>query len=112
MLTDLIDRGRIKQAQAILQYRLNVSREQSIKLQQDNMKLNAQNGQAIEQAKMQKELMKLKMAEQKEIRVEAAKALFSMEVSKNEALNRVKESLIMEVLGGGQQQPTEGAPAQ
>lgn len=104
MLTDLIDRGRIKQAQAILQYRLNVSREQSIKLQQENMQLNAQNAQAIEQAKMQKEMQKIKMEEQKEIRVEAAKALFSMEVAGNDALNRVKESLIMEILAGGQQQ--------
>jgi hypothetical protein len=77
---DLIRRGRVKQAQALLQYRLNVSREQSIKLQQENMRLNGENAQKIEQQKAQNKLAELKAQEQKEIRVEAAKALFTYAV--------------------------------
>lgn len=98
---DLIRRGRIKQAQALLQYRLNVSREQNIKLQQDNMKLNGENAAKIEAQKAQNKLMELKAQEQKEIRVEAAKALFSMQLGEFDKLNELKKEIILAALGGG-----------
>jgi len=103
----LIRRGRVKQAQALLQYRLNVSREQSIKLQQENMRLNGENAQKIEQQKAQNKLAELKAQEQKEIRVEAAKALFTMQLGEFDHLNDLKKQIIMSALGGGE----EGAGA-
>lgn len=106
---DLIRRGRVKQAQALLQYRLNVSREQSIKLQQENMRLNGENAQKIEQQKAENKLKELKAQEQKEIKVEAAKALFNMQLGEFDHLNDLKKTIILEVLGG--QQQTQ-APAQ
>lgn len=112
MLTNLIDRGRIKQAQAILAYRLNVSREQAIRMQRENMQLNAQNAQQVEAMKAQKELAKIKAEEEKEIRVEAAKALFSMEVSHNQSLVNLKEQLLMKLLQSeGQEVAAEGSAA-
>jgi hypothetical protein len=100
-LTDLVDRGRIKQARAIMQYRLNQSREQSIKLQQDNMRLNAESAQKLEQMKEAKELKKIEAEAQAQIKVEAAKALFTMEISQNQSLLTLKENMLMQILGGG-----------
>lgn len=113
MITQLIDRNRIKQAQAVLQFRLNASREQSIRLQQENMKINAQNSQALEEQKMQKELMKIKAEEESKIRVEAAKALFNMQIQDNTSLNSLREQMILQALTPMMQQggaPPQGAP--
>jgi hypothetical protein len=110
MLTDLIDRGRIKQAQAILQYRLNLSREQSIKLQQDNMRLNAESGVKLENAKTEKELALIKAKSDADIRVEAAKALFNTENAHNQSLINMKEQLILSMLSP--QQGQQQAPQQ
>ena len=98
---DLIRRGRIKQAQALLQYRLNVSREQNIKMQQENMRLNGENAAKIEAQKAQNKLMELKAQEQKEIRVEAAKALFTMQLGEFDQLNELKKEIILAALGKG-----------
>lgn len=111
---DLIRRGRVKQAQALLQYRLNVSREQSIKLQQENMRLNGENAQKIEQQKAENKLDELKAQEQKEIRVEAAKALFTMQLGEFDQLNDLKKQIILSALGDGGSGalPTQGPPQQ
>lgn len=97
---DLIRRGRVRQAQALLQYRLSVSREQNIKMQQENMRLNGENAAKIEQQKAQNKIIELKAQEQKEIRVEAAKALFNMQLGEFDKLNELKKEIILSALGG------------
>lgn len=107
---DLIRRGRVKQAQALLQYRLQVSREQNIKMQQDNMRLNGEQQLKAEQAKMEADMAKIDREEKKAIRVEAAKALFAMQLGEADHLNDLKKSIILEALGP--QQTTSQPPQQ
>jgi len=112
---ELIRRGRVKHAQALMGYRLNVSREESIKRQEDNMRMNGENMVRQEQEKRKTLEMELTMKGQIEIRKEAVIALLKMQVEDNSAMNKLKQDMIMMYMqpeGGGQDQAAQQPQAQ
>lgn len=94
----LVNQGRLNHAEAMITFKLNQSREQSIKLQQENMKLNAENANQTEMLKAKNEMDKIKFEADQEIRIEAAKALFKMEGSKNQSIINMQEQMIINAL--------------
>lgn len=106
----MIERGRAKHAIAILDYRLKRSREQSIELQQENMQINQQGAEKLQQMKAQEKAMELSMEGDNDIKVAATKALLQMQVQDNDALNALKQQIIMQTLAPPQQPEMESAP--
>jgi hypothetical protein len=94
----LVNQGRLNHAEAMITFKLNQSREQSIKLQQDNMKLNAENANQTESLKAENEKALIKWKADQEIRVKAAEALFKMEGSKNQSIINMQEQMIINAL--------------
>jgi hypothetical protein len=94
----LVNSGRLNHAEAMMTFKLNQSREQSIKLQQDNMKLNAQNANQTEMLKAQNEKEKIKFQADQDIRIEAAKALFKMETEKDADIRELQKTMIINTL--------------
>lgn len=109
---DLIRRGMIRQAQALLQFRLNQSREQNIKMQQDNMRLNGENMQKQEEAKLKSKMAEIEAKKQADIQVKAVEALLDMEVTGNAELMALKSQIIQSTLQGMQSQQPQTQPAQ
>lgn len=102
-IVSLVDRGRLKQAQALISYRINEAYDKKMKMQEENMKLNAENANKTEMIKAQNEKEKLKFEADQEIRVEAAKALFKMETEKDADIRELQKQLIISTLSA----PTE-----
>lgn len=97
---DMIERGRASHAMAVLNYRLQRSKKEALKLQQENMQLNGQNAQQLQQTKNQGEMMKIQAEGEMDMKEEAVKALLQMKVDDNAALSEIKKDLIMQILGG------------
>lgn len=95
---DMIQRGRAKHAMAILNYRLERSKKEGIKLQEDNMKLNGQNMLQQQQAKDQGKMKEIIVQGEIDMKIKAQEALLEMEVGNNEALNALKSQLILQIL--------------
>jgi len=94
----LVNQGRLNHAEAMITFKLNQSREQRIKLQQDNMKLNTENANQTEMLKAQNESRKIKEQADADIRVEAAKALFKMETDKDADIRELQKTMIINTL--------------
>jgi hypothetical protein len=107
-IVSLVEKGRLKQAQAIISYRVNEAHDKAMKMQEENMKLNAQNAQQTEMMKAQNQLALIKAQEESDIRIEAAKALFKMETVKDTALLELQKELIMSTLMLQQQGQPQG----
>lgn len=107
MIERLVAQGRLNHAEAMITFKLNQSREQRIKLQQDNMKLNAENANQTEMLKAENEMKKIKFEADQEIRIEAAKALFKLEGTSNETILRLQEQMIMNTLAPQTSTPTQ-----
>lgn len=106
----MIEQGRAKQAIALLEHRLQQSRQQSIDLQRENMQLNGQNMMQQAQAKTQGDLALVQAKGEMGMKEEAVKALLAMNVDNNAALNQVKQAILQQILmPAEQQQPTEPA---
>jgi hypothetical protein len=90
----LVNSGRLNHAEAMMTFKLNQSRE----LQQDNMKLNAQNANQTEMLKAQNEKEKIKFQADQDIRIEAAKALFKMETEKDADIRELQKTMIINTL--------------
>lgn len=95
LIVDLIDKGQLKQAQMILNFRHEKARQESLKLQRENMQLNAQNAQQQEMIKGQNAIAKLSAERDKEIQVEAAKAVFDLMKTGDTAIKSMQTELIM-----------------
>lgn len=104
---NMIERGRAKHAMAILKYRLDKSKEDSVNMQRENMQLNGQNMVQQVQAKTEGELMKIQAEGQLSLKEEATKALLQMNVDNNAALNATKQQLIQSIL---MPEPPQGQP--
>ena len=98
MISRLINAGRLNHAETLIRFKQDQSREQSIKLQQENMKLNAESAQQTEMLKAKNEMEKIKFEADQTIRIEAAKALFKIEGTSNETILRLQEQMIMNTL--------------
>lgn len=106
---NMIERGRAKHAIAILKYRLDKSREQSIQMQRENMQMNGQNALQQQNAKTEGELMGIQAQGMMNIKEAAVKALLDTNVENNKALNDMKMMYIEQILNP---QPQGGVPAQ
>jgi hypothetical protein len=87
---------------------VNEAHDKAMKMQEENMKLNAQNAQQTEMMKFDNELKKIKAQEESDIRVEAAKAVLSMQTIKDTALLELQKELIMSTLMPQQQGQPQG----
>lgn len=101
----MIERGRAKQAMAILEYRLNKSRQQSIKMQQDNMAMNGQNAMQLEQLKSEMEASMIKLQGQMDMKEEALKAFLQTQLTDEAMVSELKKNILTELLASGMQQP-------
>lgn len=104
---DMIQRGRAKHAMAILNYRLERSKKEGIKLQEDNMRLNGENMKMAEAQKQQGKMNEIVVQGQIDMKKEAQKALLEMEVGDNATLTEMKKELIMQILTSA---PGEATP--
>ena len=103
---DMINRGRATHAMAILNYRLERSKKESIKLQEDNMKLNGQNAVQQQQAKNQGKLLEIQAEGNEEMKLQAQKSLLAMTEVEDADLRTLRLELIREILS-----TTDGAQA-
>lgn len=108
----MIERGRAKQAMAILNYRLNKSRQQSIQLQQENMQLNGQNAMQLQQQKTMGKAAEIQLQGNVDMKEEALKAFLQSQLQDETMIGQLKQQIISELLASGQMQPQGGAPAQ
>lgn len=100
--------GSIKQAEALLTYRLELSREKSLQLQKENMEENRKTMLAVEDKKLGNEIIM-----EKERRLTAAfEAALNMDKGAEETENAIKLQLIQAFLPQmlGQQQQTQQQP--
>lgn len=107
MIERLVAQGRLNHAEAMITFKLNQSREQRIKLQQDNMKLNAENANQTEMLKAENESRRIKEEADAQIRIEAAKALFKMETEKDADIRELQKQMIISTLAPQTSTPTQ-----
>jgi hypothetical protein len=110
----MIERGRAKQAMAILNYRLNKSRQQSIKLQQENMQMNGQNAMQLQQQKDLAKAGEIRLQGEVDMKEEALKAFLQTQLQDEAMISSLKQQIITELLASGQmqQQQSPMAPQQ
>jgi hypothetical protein len=100
----MIERGRAKQAMAILNYRLNKSRQQSIQLQQENMQLNGQNAMQLQQQKDMAKAAEIQLQGQVDMKEEALKAFIQSQLQDEAMIAELKKQILTELLMAGQAQ--------
>lgn len=107
LIMEMVKQGQIKQAIAVLNFRLNKRKKEALQLQQDNMRFNGENMVKQEEAKRQTMIA----AKNADLLKEIVKGLISKEQGLDEHLQRVTEMIID---GNINQQPDaqQNAPAQ
>jgi hypothetical protein len=110
----MINRGRAKQAMALLKYRMDKSKQEAITMQDRNMQMNGQNMVQQAQAKTEGKIMEINAQNMGDMKEEAVKALLSMQVDNNAQLNALKTQIISSILMPSEQQSPqpENTPAQ
>lgn len=113
---DLIQRGRVKTAMALFNYKETKAKTEALKLQRENMQLNSENQIKSDVAKAEGKIQITKAEGDVDLKIEAAKALLQMNVDNNSSLNAMKEKLIEKILTSDSSssqpaQPQMGMPA-
>jgi hypothetical protein len=83
MVVSMIDRGMLKQAQMVLNYRLNKRKQQAIQLQRENIQLQAGETKQLEDQKFKQQLS-----------IELVKHIGNKELANDDSFNQLKKSLI------------------
>lgn len=98
LICRMAEQGNLKQAEAILTYRLELSRDRALKMQQENMAENRKTAVVTEDAKMKSELT-LIQAREKEIRItEILKAALDLQKGESAQEHEAKMSVINTLL--------------
>lgn len=95
---DMIQRGRVKTAMALFNYKVNKAKVDAQKLQKENMKLNEQMGQKIQADKNQGKISDTILKGDLEIKKAAISALMQINVDNNAHLNEMKQMYIEQIL--------------
>jgi len=105
LIVDMIMKGMLRQARMILSYRIEVQRQEALRLQRENVELQGEQGAKMEREKRISESQRAKEA----MMLEAVKAFLKNEVTANSQLATLKEKVLLTLLeplvSGGQGQP-------
>lgn len=106
LIVDMIFKGMLKQARMLLNYRLEIRKQQAIKVQQENIALQGKEGQKMEQEKRLSAAEALKG----EMMLEAVKAFLKREVDASTEQGKLQSELI-KTLVMPVANPQQSAPA-
>lgn len=109
---DMIQRGRVKHAMALFNYRVAKYKEEALKLQRENMQMNNEGAVKTQVAKTEGKMQEIQAEGVVDMKTEAIKALLQMKVDNNVHLNALKEMYIEQLLTPQQSaSPESAAPA-
>jgi len=111
LIMQLIGQGQIKHAIAILNFRLNKRKKENLKIQEENMKLNAQNAQEQEKIKGQNEQAAIIMKAEQERKTVLLKAFIERDFANDAHMKQAQLLLIQNMLNSGQEAQSEQAAA-
>lgn len=109
LITQMVNMGQIKQAVAVLNFRLNKRKKEALMLQQENMKLNAKGQQEAEKLKIEGAMATIKLQAAENRKTEVLKALIAKDAGNDTHIRELQKMAIERILGGGAEQPVAEA---
>jgi hypothetical protein len=94
LIWQMVKQGQVKHAIAILTFRLNKRKKEQMKLQEDNMKLNAQNAQQQEMIKGQNEQAAIRLKYEEERKTKILEAFITKDVNDDTHLKAMQQKII------------------
>lgn len=115
LITQMIGLGQIKQAVAVLNFRLNKRKKEALDLQQQNMELNAKNAQQTEKIKIDGELQKIRTKAIEDRKTQVLVALIQKDAGEDQHTKDLQKMYLQKILDGTDEQPPvqeQNAPPQ
>lgn len=112
LIAQMVNMGQLKQATAILNFRLSKRKKEALQLQQENMRLNGENAVQIEARKEEKELKVIAAKADAQIKLELLKAFLMKDSSQDEHLRDMQKMIIEKYIDVKAQQMMPSQPGE